>query len=45
MGLLEMQEGQTGSETRSSTVYYYGQEFPNGTASTISTYTLRVTKA
>ena len=36
---------QTGSETRSSTVYYYGQEFPNGTASTISTYTLRVTKA
>ena len=36
---------QTGSETRSSTVYYYGQEFPNGTASTINTYTLRVTKA
>lgn len=36
---------QTGQETRSGTVFYYGQEFPNGTAATISTYTLRVTKA
>ena len=36
---------QTGQETRSGTVFYYGQEFPNGTAATISTHTLRITKA
>ena len=45
--ILEIGAGnfQTGQETRSGTVFYYGQEFPNGTAATISTYTLRITKA
>ena len=37
--------GPTVGPNNAANIYYYGQEFPNGTAQTVTTYTLRITKS